>query len=122
MSHDDLIARLGGIDIYLLDQLMRGRIPPAARILDAGCGYGRNLAWFLAEGYDVCAADRDAAVIDEVRRAAAELAPTPPASNFRAEPIERLSFPAADADVVLCSAVLHFADSDPHFLAMLEAC
>ena len=36
----DLPALFGQIDIYLFDQLLRGRIPPGARICDAGCGSG----------------------------------------------------------------------------------
>jgi tellurite methyltransferase len=31
-----------------------------------------------------------------------------------------MSFPEKFADVVICSAVLHFARSDDHFLAMLQ--
>lgn len=38
----ELRDRFGAIDIYLFDQLLRGRIRPGMRILDAGCGNGRN--------------------------------------------------------------------------------
>ena len=51
---------------------------------------------------------------------AAALAPRLPAENFRAEPLDRLSFPEAFADVVLSSAVLHFAENDADFDAMLH--
>ena len=44
-----LQEQFGQIDIYLFDQLLRGRIPPGSRILDAGCGSGRNLVYFLRE-------------------------------------------------------------------------
>ena len=43
----------GQIDIYLFDQLLKGRLTPRMRMLDAGCGGGRNLIYFLREGYDV---------------------------------------------------------------------
>lgn len=114
-----LRAQFGGIDIYLFDQLLRGRILPGHRIFDAGCGGGRNLVYFLREGYEAAAADADPAAIDSVRRLAATLAPALPLENFRAEPLEALTWPEAWADVVLSSAVLHFARDDAHFEAML---
>ena len=51
----DLVAQFGQIDIYLFDQLLRGRIRPGMRILDAGCGGGRNLVYMLKNGFDVSA-------------------------------------------------------------------
>src|SRR3954451_1578399 len=116
----NLQEKLGPIDIYLFDQLLRGRIAPGMRIVDAGCGSGRNLIYLLKNGYEVFGVDRDAEAVDHVRRLAASLAPDLPAGNFRVEPIERMSFPDAFADVVLSSAVLHFARDDDHFRAMVE--
>lgn len=116
----DLVAEFGQIDIYLFDQLLRGRIARGMTVLDAGCGAGRNLVYLLRAGFDVLAADGDPAAIDSVRRLAARLAPGLPPENFRAEPIESMSFTDASADVVLSSAVLHFARDDAHFNAMVE--
>ena len=116
----DLVAEFGQIDIYLFDQLLRGRIARGMTVLDAGCGAGRNLVYLLRAGFDVLAADGDPAAIDSVRRLAAHLAPGLPPENFRAEPIESMSFTDASADVVLSSAVLHFARDDAHFNAMVE--
>jgi SAM-dependent methyltransferase len=110
----------GEIDIYLFDQLLKGRIAPGMRVLDAGCGWGRNLIYLLRNGYNVAAVDHDSRAIDAVRRLAADRAPTLPPSNFRAEPVEAMSFPDGFADVVISSAVLHFADNDAHFEAMLR--
>jgi tellurite methyltransferase len=116
----NLCEQFGEIDIYLFDQLLRGRITPGMRIFDAGCGSGRNLVYFLREGYEVFAADLDRRAIHSVRRLAASLAPTLPADNFREEALEETSFPEAFADVVLSSAVLHFARDDEQFGAMLR--
>jgi tellurite methyltransferase len=116
----DLVAQFGQIDIYLFDQLLRMRIAPGMTVLDAGCGAGRNLVYLLRSGFDVLAADGDPAAIDSVRRLAARLAPGLPPENFRAESIESMSFADAAADVVLSSAVLHFARDEAHFNAMLE--
>jgi tellurite methyltransferase len=115
-----LEKQFGAIDIYLFDQLLRGRIAPGMRILDAGCGFGRNLVYFLREGYEVFGVDQDAASVAGVRRLAAGLAPQLPAENFRAEGVESTLFPDAFADVVISSAVLHFARNDDHFQAMLR--
>ena len=112
--------QFGQIDIYLFDQLLKGRISPGVRILDAGCGGGRNLVYFLREGYEVYAADSDARAVDTVRSLARRFAPALPASNFRVEPVEQMSFDDGCAEVVVSNAVLHFARDDAHFEAMLQ--
>jgi tellurite methyltransferase len=114
-----LTEQFGAIDIYLFDQLLRGRIGPGMRVLDAGCGAGRNLVYFLREGYEVFGADLDPRAVESTRRLAATLGPGLPTGNFRVEAIEQMSFPSASADVVLSSAVLHFAGGDEQFLAMV---
>lgn len=118
----DLRALFGQIDIYLFDQLLRGRVPSGTRIVDAGCGAGRNLVYFLRSGYEVRAADADPAAIESVRSMAANVAPALPADNFRVEPIEKMSFPDRCAELVISSAVLHFARDEAHFEAMLQQC
>jgi tellurite methyltransferase len=114
-----LQEQFGQIDIYLFDQLLKGRIAPGMRILDAGCGYGRNLVYFLREGYEVYGADADAKAVDHVRSLARKFAPALPASNFRVEAVERTSFEDGCADVVISNAVFHFAADDAQFEAML---
>jgi tellurite methyltransferase len=116
----DLEEQFGPIDIYLFDQLLRGRIAPGMRVIDAGCGSGRNLVYLLKAGYEVFAADGDPAAIASVRHLAARFAPSLPPGNFRHEPLERMSFPDAFADAVVSSAVLHFARDDEQFDAMLR--
>ncbi len=116
----DLQEQFGQIDIYLFDQLLRGRIRPGMRVVDAGCGSGRNLVYLLGEKYEVFGVDTDPNAIEYTRRLARSRAPALPAENFRVEAIEEMTFPDAFADVVLSSAVLHFASSDDHFDAMLR--
>jgi tellurite methyltransferase len=116
-----LHEQFGPIDIYLFDQILRGRITPAMRIFDAGCGSGRNLVYFLRQGYEVFGVDADAQAVAATRRLAASLAPALPQETFRQETLEAMSFPANFADLVISSAVLHFARDDDHFLAMLRA-
>jgi SAM-dependent methyltransferase len=115
-----LQAQFGQIDIYLFDQLLRGRVPPKARICDAGCGAGRNLVYLLREGYDVRAVDADPSAIAAVRSLASTLAPHLPGDNFRVESVEQTSFADRSADFVISSAVLHFARDAAHVEAMLR--
>ncbi len=116
----DLRSLFGSIDIYLFDQLLRGRIRAGMTILDAGCGRGRNLVYFLRESFEVFGVEPDPDAIRAVQELARQIAPNHPASNFRAENIESNSFPDAAADVVISSAVLHFARDETHFRAMLD--
>ncbi len=111
--------QFGQIDIYVFDQILRGNIAAPMRVLDAGCGYGRNLVHLLREGCEVFALDADPAGVEHVRALAALLQPGLPAENFQVGQIERMPFPDAFAEVVLCNSVLHFARHEEHFEAML---
>lgn len=116
----DLPSTFGQIDIYLFDQLLKGRITARDRVLDAGCGSGRNLFYLMKMGCAVSAVDSNPAAVAGVRELAVELGTGLPAGNFRVEPIERLSFSEAAFDVVISSAVLHFARDAAHFEAMVR--
>jgi tellurite methyltransferase len=111
--------QFGNIDIYVFDQLLRGRITPGMRVFDAGCGGGRNIMYLLREGYDVAGNDADPAAIAQVRGLAREVAPGRD-PDFRVEAIESTSFADAQFDVVIASAVLHFARDERHFEQMLR--
>lgn len=115
-----LVEQFGNIDIYLFDQLLRGNIVPGMRVLDAGCGGGRNLVYLLREGYQVYGVDVSAEAIGHVRSVAANLAPELEPGNFRVETIEEMSFPDRFADVVISNAVLHFARDDAQFETMVR--
>ena len=111
--------QFGQIDIYVFDQILRGNIAPGMRVLEAGCGYGRNLLHLLREGCEVFALDQDAAGIEHVRQLSASVGTGLPAENFQVGSIEQMPFPDELADVVICSAVLHFARDEKQFRAML---
>src|SRR5580693_2550630 len=99
----------GNIDIYLFDQLLKGRYDNAKKVLDVGCGNGRNLHYFLRNGYDVFGIDPDPRAVEEVKKLAAALAPDNPQENIVVGRAENLSYNDATFDLIVCSAVLHFA-------------
>ena len=107
------------IDIYLFDQLLRGRFDDRRRVLDAGCGDGRNLHYLLGAGFDCFGVDDDARAIDQLRQRVARVAPLVPLSQFVVGEIGALPFEDGSMDVVICSAVLHFAADASHFGRML---
>jgi len=110
----------GSIDIYLFDQLLKGRVTPGMRVLDAGCGNGRNLTYLLRMGCDVYGIDQSADGIAAVRQLAARVQPGTPPARFLEGAVEALPFTDAAFDVVISSAVLHFARDDVQFDAMVE--
>ena len=116
----ELHKQFGEIDIYLFDQLLRGRFDGRKRILDAGCGSGRNLRYFIARGFDVYGIDEDPAAITATRKLAATLAPALPLDNIRQGALHVLPWPDGRMDAVICSAVLHFARDRNHFDRMLD--
>ena len=111
---------IGEIDIYLFDQLLKGRFDSRRTILDAGCGTGRNLRWFLRNGFTVYGIDNDPAAVAHVRQLASQLAPSLPAAHFINGDLERLHWRDKTMDAVISSAVLHFARDEERFGVMLE--
>jgi tellurite methyltransferase len=112
----ELYAQFGDIDIYLFDQLLKGRIVKGMRVVDAGCGYGRNLVYLLRAGFETHGVDVDPSAVASVRAMAGAQAP-----NFHVASVEAMPFEDGFADVVISSAVLHFARDDAQFQAMLSA-
>lgn len=110
-SLQDLV---GGTDIYLLDQVLKGRYGASGTILDAGAGAGRNLRWFVRQGFQVHGTDLDPAAVEFMRRAYPEV----PADRFQVAPVEALPYDDAHFDHLICCAVLHFARDPEHFDAM----
>jgi SAM-dependent methyltransferase len=116
----DLRSGFGEIDIYLFDQLLRGRFDRRRRVLDAGCGRGRNLPFFLRHGFEVRVADADPEAIAAVRRLAAALNVAIQPADAHCGSLDSLPWDSASVDAVICSAVLHFARDEADFAAMLE--
>jgi len=89
------------------------------RILDAGCGGGRNAEFLMRNGADVHGVDADPARIATIRKLAAQVAPALPAEHFTVSRLTELSFPDGHFGAVICNAVLHFAEDENEFTGML---
>ncbi len=111
----------GNIDIYLFDQLLKGTYHNCRKIIDVGCGGGRNLVYFLQNGYEVFGVDSDPEAVQAVIKLAAGLAPATPPQNFIVAPAEAMPFKEGEFDLAICSAVLHFAKDEAHFDQMLRS-
>jgi SAM-dependent methyltransferase len=116
----ELRAQFGDIDIYLFDQILRGRFDARSRVLDAGCGDGRNLIYLLQRGFACYGVDEDATAIEVIRRDAARLAPQIPTDHFVVASVEQLPYADRTMDAVLASAVLHFARDEEHWIRMVQ--
>lgn len=111
----------GNIDIYLFDQLLKGTYDNCSKVLDAGCGGGRNLVYFLQNGYNVYGIDQNTEAINEVKELAKSMSPTTPLSHFKMAAAEGLPFKDEYFDLVISNAVLHFARDEKHFDNMLRS-
>ena len=116
-----LQQRFGNIDIYLFDQLLKGTYDNCRKVLDAGCGSGRNLVYLLQNGFEVYGIDPDKGAVEAVQVLSEKLSPTNLLSNFKVASLEDLPFEDAYFDLVICNTVLHFANNRNHFDQMMRS-
>jgi SAM-dependent methyltransferase len=121
MSSSNLRKLYGNIDIYLFDQLLKGRFDNCRTVLDAGCGSGRNIAYFLQNGFSVYGVDQSEHAVELSKRLSADLCADHSPDNFKLAALENLPFDDGQFDLVICSAVLHFANDAEHFDSMLRS-
>ncbi len=116
MQQETLQTLVGNTDIYLIDQIMKGRYKAGDLILDAGCGEGRNLHWFIKNGCQVYGVDQNENTIDNIRTANPEISK----NRFTVSNVEHLIFEGNFFDHIISSAVLHFAKDHLHFKMMFK--
>jgi tellurite methyltransferase len=120
MTFQELNNLLGNIDLYLLDQILKGRFEPHVKIFDAGCGEGRNLMYFMQQGYDVYGLDSHSSAIQMLQFLGRSSGLNYEKERFVQGKIEELFFPDSVFDRVICNAVLHFAQNETHFYALMD--
>ena len=116
LSIKDLNHLLGNIDIYLLDQILKDRFPKRAKILDAGCGEGRNLIYFIRNNYHVFGIDRNEDSIQMLKHLSKSINPDYPIERFKVGDVNTLPFDDHEFDAIISSAVLHFAENERQFI------
>lgn len=121
MKSEHIQEIFGNIDIYLFDQLLKGTYDECNTVLDAGCGTGRNLLYFLRSGAQVYGVDQNPEAIAMLKNVASAFPHINPEENFSIAPVEQLPSENESFDLVISSAVLHFAENQEHFEAMLSS-
>ncbi|MBC7863100.1 MAG: methyltransferase domain-containing protein [Bacteroidia bacterium] len=111
----------GNIDIYLFDQLLKGRFDQCKNVLDVGCGGGRNLIYFLRNGLEVFGIDQNEENIEAVKKLSQRFSQSNALNNFVVAKAEEIPFRDDVFDLVICNAVVHFAKDKDHFDAMLKS-
>lgn len=106
---------LGNTDIYVIDQILKGRLKKEYSILDAGCGKGRNLHWFINQGFEISGVDLNPENIEYVKNRYPQFN-----GNLKVSDLIDLDFNNGDFQYIICSAVLHFAKNENHFLDMIS--
>lgn len=120
MQIPELNRLFGNIDIYLLDQILKGRFSPDMKILDAGCGEGRNAVYFINSGFQVFGIDENELAIQYIRYVSKTLKPQYDSHRFQVGKLEEIPFHTSAFDAVICSAVLHFAADETNFWKMMD--
>ena len=119
MEINELNRLLGNIDIYLLDQILKGRFTKEMKLLDAGCGEGRNSVYFINQNFQIFGIDSNEVAIQYCRYLAKTINPNFDVHRFQVGKLEEIPFHTGAFDAVICSAVLHFAENVDNFWQMI---
>lgn len=117
---NSLLNNLGMMDIYLIDQLMKSRIPANAKILDAGYGKGRNMEYFVRNSRNIYGIDHNVSYGPIVKEKCKEWNSDFDETRIITGKLEEMPYSSESFDFVFSIAVLHFANSNDHFMAMLN--
>ena len=114
----NLKSQLQNTDIYIIDQILKGRFDNVKNVLDVGCGSGRNLSYFLQNNFDVFGIDPNEKRLEETKKLVSKLNTTTLLTNFKIGIAEQIPF-ESNFDLIICNAVLHFAKNKIQFEEML---
>jgi len=106
---DDFVARNGDIPapVAAVGEELLGRLGAAPRILDLGCGPGRDMAWLEARGASVVGLDVSAGMLGAARRVVR--------GELVQADMRELPLPDGSFDAVWCmAALLHVPKAEAH--------
>ncbi len=115
MNSQALKSALGNTDIYLIDAILKGYFDPCSRLLDAGCGEGRNLTWFLGQMDAIYGIDLNESALLYAKIYCRSLNKKVAEENFLKADLAQNPFPNDFFDAAISIAVLHFAQNREHF-------
>jgi SAM-dependent methyltransferase len=101
---EDFVRRTRNVDMRPTREAFTALLPPGGRVLDAGCGSGRDSLAFLEEGFDVTAFDGSSAL--------AELASTLTGLRVLCMPFAELTFASGFDGVWACASLLHLPPAE----------
>jgi len=114
----DLNNLIGNIDIYLMDAILKGYFEDKKKVLDIGSGEGRNLIYFLKLGKDIYGVDTNPSSVKFCRMLARTIDKSFKSSHFLEADAKQLPFEGESFDVIISSAVMHFAKDEDEFTTM----
>ena len=120
MKIKNLNRELGNADLILIDQILKNRFDRQMRILDAGCGEGRNMVFFVKNQYQIYGIDKNEEAVKMARVLCRSLNKEYDTSNIQQFPIENNPFPDGFFDAVICINVLHNVSDRAEFLSLFS--
>ncbi len=112
MNIGDINNFFGDIDLFLMDLILKNKVPEKGYVLDAGCGSGRNGIYFLQNEYIYTGIDNDPSALMLLRPLLKNLGLE---GTFLTKDLRDIDLPPEYFDFIICSRVLHFANSMTDF-------
>ena len=101
INHEEFIQSTVDVDMRLLYEKFCTFLPAKAKILDAGCGSGRDALYFKQNGFQVVAIDASAKMVQATQRLSGV--------DCRQMSFEHLAFEKEFNAVWACASLLHVA-------------
>lgn len=120
MTPEEINREIGNLDLELLDLILKGYFHKNQKILETGCGEGRNVHYFIKNDYQIFGIDKNPTAIQLLKLQTKKLNPAYDFDRFWVEHIENLILPKAFFDVIICHNVLHDAKDVTHFWMMMD--
>ena len=111
---------LGNTDVYLVDQILKGRFDCFETVLDVGCGSGRNLQWFAKNNFSITCLDRSAQVLDVAKNNLMGWNSELHSNRFIENGAAEFQLHPEKFDLIICNAVLHFSKNKEEFLNIIN--